>query len=199
MTLTAGDVESIFRRSGALLDGHFALSSGKHADRYLEKFQVFQWPRETERLCAEIARRAGALAPATVAGPTTGGVILAHEVGRQLGARAVYAERVANGRGRAFRRGASPAPNERVLVVDDILSTGGSLHETIGAVRSCGATVVGAAVLADRSGGAAFDDVPLIALWEIRLPAYDPADCPQCSAGLPLQRRGTTPAAATEP
>ncbi|MGH2499109.1 MAG: orotate phosphoribosyltransferase [Candidatus Limnocylindria bacterium] len=189
------DVETVFRAAGALLDGHFLLSSGLHSPRYLEKFRLLQAPRETERLCAAIAERARPLGPATVAGPTTGGIILAHEVARQLGCRAVYAERDdRGGRRRAFRRGVGPEPGERVLVVDDIMSTGGSVQETIAAVREAGGEVVAAAVLADRSAGRAGLDVPLIALWEVTMPAYEPDRCPQCAAGEPLRKPGTTPA-----
>ncbi len=190
-------VEDIFSRAGAYLEGHFLLSSGKHSPFYLEKFQVLQWPQETERLCAAIAESVRGLDIQTVAGPTTGGIILAHEVGRQLGVRAVYAERVADGHGREFRRGFQLQPGERVLVVDDIMSTGGSVQETIGAVDGCGAEVVGVGVLVDRSNGqATFGSLPVIALWNVSIPAYAPADCPQCAAGVPLVKPGTTPAPA---
>ena len=193
--IEAADVERIFRESGALREGHFLLSSGKHSPRYLEKFQVLQWPRDTERLCAAIAAWASALSARTVAGPTTGGIILAHEVARQMGLRAVYAEREESG-ARVFRRGFQLEPGERVLVVDDIMTTGGSLSETIDAVRAAGAAVVGAAVLVDRSGGGARLDVPFHALWSLGVPAYDGASCPQCAAGEPITKPGTTPAQA---
>lgn len=196
MPISPSDVEDTFRRAGAFLEGHFALASGKHSDRYLEKFQVLQWPRETERLCAAIAEWARPLDVETVAGPTTGGIILAHEVARQLGLRAVYAERVEGGSGRELRRGFTLRPGERILVVDDILSTGGSVHETLDAVRAAQGTVAGIAVLADRSGGASFGDLPYRALWEVRMPAHAPAECPQCAAGVPVRKPGTTPAAA---
>jgi orotate phosphoribosyltransferase len=187
-------VEDIFSRAGAYLEGHFLLSSGKHSPFYLEKFQVLQWPQETERLCASIAESARALGVQTVAGPTTGGIILAHEVARQLGVRAVYAERVADGPGREFRRGFQLQPGERVLVVDDIMSTGGSVQETIDAVRSCGAEVVGVGVLVDRSAGqATFDGLPVISLWDVSIPTYAPDACPQCARGVPLVKPGTTP------
>ncbi len=192
----AAEVERIFRDAGAFREGHFLLSSGRHSPRYLEKFQVLQRPRETERLCAAIAAWAAELEPQTVAGPTTGGIILAHEVARQLGLRAVYAERDDDGGARVFRRGFRLAPGERVLVVDDIMTTGGSVQETIDAVRSAGAAVVGAAVLVDRSGGGARLDVPLHALWSVDVPTFDPADCPDCAAGRPLTKPGTTPAPA---
>src|SRR5260221_3786897 len=136
-------VEDIFSRAGAYLEGHFLLSSGKHSPFYLEKFQVLQWPQETERLCASIAESARSLGVQTVAGPTTGGIILAHEVARQLGVRAVYAERAATGPGREFRRGFLLNPGERVLVVDDIMSTGGAGPETIDAGRAGRARGVG--------------------------------------------------------
>jgi len=187
-------VERIFRDAGALRDGHFALSSGKHSPRYLEKFQVLQWPAQTERLCAAIAEYARGVGVDTVAGPTTGGIILAHEVARQLGKRAVYAERNEAGPGRAFRRGFQLAHGERVLVVDDIMTTGGSVQETIDAARAAGGDPVAAAVLVDRSGGAASLGVPLHALWSLDIPTYTPAACPLCAKGEPLTKPGTTPA-----
>lgn len=196
MGTSPNEVERIFRASGALLDGHFVLSSGRHSPRYLEKFQVLQWPKETERLCAAIVDRVRGMDIESVAGPTTGGIILAHEVARQLGARAVYAERAEGGPGRTFRRGFQLRRGERVLVVDDIMSTGGSLDETVAAVRTAGASVVAAAVLVDRSGGAAHTSgVPYFALWEVAIESYEPAACPQCARGEPVRKPGTAPAA----
>ncbi len=194
--VTPREVERVFREAGAFREGHFLLSSGKHSSFYLEKFQVLQWPVRTAALCADIADWARTLGPRTIAGPTTGGIILAHEVGRQLELRAVYAERIEGGRGRELRRGFALTSGERVLVVDDIMTTGGSVQETIDAVRAAGAEVVGAAVLVDRSGGAASLDVPLHALWTLDIPTYVPADCPQCAEGVPLAKPGTTPAPA---
>jgi orotate phosphoribosyltransferase len=194
MTIAAADVERIFRDSGALREGHFILASGRHSPLYLEKFQVLQHPAETERLCAAIATLAGSLEVETVAGPTTGGIILAHEVARQLGVRAVYAERREGAAGREFRRGFALRRGERVLVVDDIMTTGGSVQETIEAVRAAGGTVVGASVLVDRSGGSARLDVPLHALWGLDIPTYPVAECPLCAKGVPAMHPGTTPA-----
>ena len=196
MPTTSSDVERIFRDAGALRDGHFILSSGRHSPRYLEKFQVLQHPAETERLCVAIASWARSLDVGTVAGPTTGGIILAHEVARQLGARAIYAERRESGSGREFRRGFVLERGERVLVVDDIMTTGGSVHETIDAVRAAGAVVAGAAVLVDRSAGSAVLGVPLHALWTLEIPSYAPAECPLCAKGVPAAHPGTTPAPA---
>ena len=191
------EVEEIFRASGALADGHFSLASGAHSRRYLEKFQVLQWPVRTERLCAAIVSAIRPLGVETVAGPTTGGIILAHEVARQMRLRAVYAERADDGHGRVFRRGFQLRRDEMVVVVDDILTSGGSVRETIDAVRAYGARVAGAAVLVDRSGHASpLGDVPLVALWRLAIPTYAPEACPQCAAGVPITKPGTTPAPA---
>jgi orotate phosphoribosyltransferase len=192
--VTPTEVERVFRESGALRDGHFVLASGKHSALYLEKFQVLQWPKQTERLCADIAEWARGIEPRTIAGPTTGGIILAHEVARQLELRAVYAERAENGTRREFRRGFQLASGERVLVVDDIMTTGGSVQETMDAVTAAGARVVGAAVLVDRSGGRARLGVPMHALWALDIPAFDAASCPLCARGVPVTKPGTTPA-----
>lgn len=194
MTIASSEVERVFRESGALREGHFILASGRHSPLYLEKFQVLQHPIETERLCAALASWAKALDVETVAGPTTGGIILAHEVARQLGVRAIYAERREDGKGREFRRGFAIRPGERVVVVDDIMTTGGSVQETVDAVRSAGGHVAGAAVLVDRSGGAADVGVPIEALWRLDIPSYAPADCPLCAKGIIATHPGTTPA-----
>ena len=196
MTIASADVERVFRESGALREGHFILASGRHSALYLEKFQVLQHPIETERLCASIASWVRSLGADTVAGPTTGGIILAHEVARQLGLRAIYAERRANGTGREFRRGFALRSGERVVVVDDIMTTGGSVQETMAAVRSAAGEVVGAAVLVDRSGGEAHLDVPIEALWRLDIPTYAPAECPLCAKGIAATHPGTTPAPA---
>jgi orotate phosphoribosyltransferase len=196
MAIASADVERVFRESGALREGHFILASGRHSSLYLEKFQVLQHPAETEQLCAAIAAKARSLGVDTVAGPTTGGIILAHEVARQLGARAIYAERREGAPGREFRRGFALEPGERVLVVDDIMTTGGSVQETIDAVRLAGGTLAGAAVLVDRSGGATPLDTPVHSLWRLEIASYAPADCPLCAKGIPATHPGTTPAPA---
>jgi orotate phosphoribosyltransferase len=194
MTISSADVERVFRESGALREGHFILASGRHSSLYLEKFQVLQHPADTERLCGAIAWWSRSIGVDSVAGPTTGGIILAHEVARQLGVRAIYAERREGAPGREFRRGFALAPGERVLVVDDIMTTGGSVQETIAAVRSAGGTVAGASVLVDRSGGATHLDVPVHSLWRLEIPSYAPAECPLCAKGIPATHPGTTPA-----
>ncbi len=145
-----------------------------------------QWPAQTEAVCRKLADATRVLAPTTVAGPTTGGVILAYELARQLGVRGIFAERDAAG-GRSFQRDFRLTPGERVLVVDDILTSGASVRDTLAAVAASGGVAVGVAVVVDRSGGAvAFEGLPLAAATEFALATYAPDDCPLCSAGVPL-------------
>lgn len=203
----ADRTEALFRASGALRDGHFVLKSGRHSGAYLEKFQVLQDPAATSELCgfwAAACRSAGGVPTVDlVAGPTTGGVILAFETGRQLGTRAIFAEEVASDGlpRREFRRGFSITPGERVLLVDDILTTGGSLLAMIPAVEAAGGEIVECAVLVDRSGGRSTLTspvtgrvYPLRALWRLDLPTYEPgADaCPRCAAGEPAVKPGSS-------
>lgn len=200
--------EALFRASGALREGHFVLKSGRHSDAYLEKFQVLQDPAATSELCGfwAAAHRDGDGAPTVdlVAGPTTGGVILAFETGRQLGTRAIFAEEMATDDGRPrreFRRGFTIARGERVLLVDDILTTGGSLLAMIPTVEAAGGEIAECAVLVDRSGGLATLTspatgrvYPLRALWQLELPTYDsgPATCPRCAQGEPAVKPGSS-------
>jgi orotate phosphoribosyltransferase len=204
----AARTESLFRSSGAFREGHFQLKSGRHGDAYLEKFQVLQDPAATSELCGYIAehgrRRDGRPLVDLAAGPTTGGVILAFETGRQLGVRAIFAEEVRTDDGstrREFRRGFRIAPGERVLLVDDILTTGGSLLAMLPAVEAMRGEVVECVVLVDRSGGratltspASGRTYPLRALWQLDLPTYEPgaATCPRCADGTPLEAPGSS-------
>jgi orotate phosphoribosyltransferase len=211
----AARTEELFRRSGALRDGHFQLKSGRHGDAYVEKFAVLSDPGATSELCGfwaaafrdvdEDGARDGASSRVDlVAGPTTGGVILAFETGRQLGTRSIFAEEVRDADGhthREFRRGFRIEPGERVLLVDDILTTGGSLLAMLPAVESMGGEIVECAVLVDRSGGGAATltspvtgrTYPLRSLWQLDLPTYapGPATCPGCAAGIPLHAPGS--------
>jgi orotate phosphoribosyltransferase len=203
----AEQTEALFRASGALRDGHFVLKSGRHSDAYLEKFQVLQDPAATSELCrffAEAHRgEDGAPTVDLVAGPTTGGVILAFETGRQLGTRAIFAEEIASQEGgtrREFRRGFEIRRGEKVLLVDDILTTGGSLLAMIPAVEALGGEIIECVVLVDRSGGlAALTSpstgrvYPLRALWRLELPTYEPGPaCPRCAAGEPAVKPGSS-------
>jgi orotate phosphoribosyltransferase len=177
-------VMDLFRASGGILEGHFKLTSGLHSPMYLEKFRVLQYPQYTAELCGMIADRFRGADVQLVAGPTTGGVLLAYEVGRQLEVRGIFAERAEGGR--EFGRGFVIAPGERVLIVDDILTTGGSIRDVIDAVRRHEGDVVGVGVLADRSGGAVDFGVPLFACTDLHIPTYEPGDCPLCREGVPL-------------
>lgn len=146
-------IEAILQESGALLEGHFLLTSGRHSNRYIEKFRLLEQPQLTSQLCAEIARRFADDDIECVIGPVTGGIILAFEVARHLGCRAFYAERKKDGNGFELRRGFKMRPGEKVLVVEDIVTTGGSVRQVVETVRAAGAEVVGVALLVDRSGG----------------------------------------------
>lgn len=209
----AARTEELFRASGALRDGHFLLKSGRHSDAYLEKFAVLSDPAATSELCGfwAAAHRGDAGVPDVdlVAGPTTGGVILAFETGRQLGTRAIFAEEIKTAEGaarREFRRGFRIAAGERVLLVDDILTTGGSLLAMIPAVEALGGEIVACSVLVDRSGGTATLTspstgrvYPLDALWAMDLPTYEPGEstCPRCADATPLHAPGSTGAASS--
>ena len=185
------------RASGALKHGHFLLASGRHSDRYVEKFDLLRRPEATVAVCALIAGEFRDANIDVVVGPTTGGVILAFEVARQLGVMAAYVERMADGSaGREIRRGTTFEPGQRVLVVDDILTTGGSVRETLAALSSHPVEVVAVAVLVDRSAGSVTFEVPLHSLATMEIAIWEAAMCPLCAAGQPLTKPGTTQVAA---
>jgi orotate phosphoribosyltransferase len=184
-------VEEIFRKSGAVLNGHFLLTSGLHSPVYWEKFQVLQYPDYTEQLCRIIADYFRSERIQVVAGPTTGGVILAYEVAKQLGVRGIFAEKTTTG-GRAFRRGFSISHGERVLIVDDILTTGGSIHEVIAAVNSQGGKIVGIGVLVNRSEKPVDFGMPFFSCLRSETITYTPDKCPLCAAKVPLVKPSGT-------
>ena len=204
----AARTEALFRSSGALREGHFSLKSGRHSDAYLEKFAVLSEPAATSELCGFWAARHrdadGSPAVDLIAGPTTGGVILAFETGRQLGTRAIFAEEVRGDDGRMrreFRRGFTMTEGERVLLVDDILTTGGSLLAMIPAVEALGGEIIECAVMVDRSGGlqtltspTTGRVYPLRALWSLDLATFEPgpATCPRCAEGQPVVKPGSS-------
>ena len=207
--VVAARTEGLFRASGGFREGHFQLKSGRHGDAYLEKFAVLSDPAATSELCGYVAARVrgdGNRPPLVdvVAGPTTGGVILAFETARQLGVRSIFAEEVRDPDGRTrreFRRGFRIMSGERVLLVDDILTTGGSLLAMLPTVEAMGGEIVECAVLVDRSGGRSTltstttdRTYPLRALWQLDLPTYEPgpATCPRCADGTALHTPGST-------
>ena len=178
-----------FRRVGALLEGHFRLTSGLHSPGYLQCARVLQHPAEAEACGAAIADRVRSLRPDVVISPAIGGIVIGQEVGRALGVRAIFAERQ-DGK-LTLRRGFSLGPGERVLVVEDVVTTGGSTQETIDVARAAGATVVAAAAIIDRSGGQQRIDVPFHALATIALPTYEVDACPLCAEGKPVVKPGS--------
>jgi orotate phosphoribosyltransferase len=192
-SLRDASVEDLFAASGALLDGHFLLKSGRHAGRYLEKFLVLQHPTFGVELCRRFAEVLAPYAPTLVVGPTTGGVLLSFETARQLGGsvRAAFAE-PASGGGRSLRRGWQVRPDERVVLVDDVLTTGASLLETVEAVRAVGAEPVAAAVMVDRSTAPVALGFPLHALGRIEIPSWEAGACPLCADGVPLTKPGSS-------
>jgi len=194
---TAASIEELFDAAGALRRGHFLLKSGRHSARYMEKFAVLQYPT----LAVEIGRRlAEALAqydPTMVVGPTTGGVLLAFETARQLEGqlghqvRGVFAEPMERGR-RALRRGWPVSTDDRIALVDDILTTGASLVETADAVRAAGGEPLAAAVIVDRSTGPASFGFPQHALGRIEIASWEAEGCPRCAAGERLVKPGSS-------
>jgi orotate phosphoribosyltransferase len=191
---TRDELLDLFRRSGALLEGHFRLSSGLHSTGYLQCALVLQHPEHAEVLGRAIATRTRQLGPTVVLSPALGGVIIGHEVGRALGVRALFAERQDGAL--MLRRGFVLGENDRVLVIEDVVTTGGSTRETMQVATAAGGHVVGAATIVDRSGGRSELSVPFSALLEIDLPTYEPAACPLCAKGLPVVKPGSRPVVA---
>ena len=185
------NAEEIFEKSGAILKGHFLLASGLHSPVYWEKCQVLQFPNYTEQLCRMISAHFSKQGIQVVAGPTTGGIILAFEVARQLAVRGIFAEK-GGAAGRAFRRGFSIDSGKRVLIVDDILTTGNSIREVTDAVTKQGGVVVGVGVLVDRSEQKVDFRVPLFSCHRARIVTYTPENCPLCAAQTPLVKPGSS-------
>ena len=185
-----------FYQTGAYLRGHFRLTSGLHSPEYLQCALVLQYPKHAERfgqlLAAEFRRLDPTLNVGVVAAPAIGGLIIGHEVARVLGARFIFTERDAAGQ-MVLRRGFSVAPGELAVVVEDVITTGGSLREVIEILEGAGVRVIGAGSIIDRSGGAADLGVPRVALKTLEVVAYREEDCPMCRAGSPVVKPGSRP------
>jgi orotate phosphoribosyltransferase len=189
-----GGLLDTLRHVGALKEGHFLLASGRHSDQYIEKFDLLRCPAATSAACAQISAKFKDRSIDVVVGPTTGGVILAFEVARQLQASAAYAERSeVDPNAREFRRGTTFPANARVLVLDDILTTGGSIRETLAALHDLNVEVAAVAVLVDRSSKSIDFGVPSIALASLAIASWEPENCPLCRVGMPLTKPGSTP------
>ena len=195
--VTAGDpILGPFLDTGAYLRGHFRLTSGQHSPEYLQCALVLQHPRYAEQygrlLAAEFRRMDVTANIGVVAAPAIGGLIIGHEVARALGARFIFTERDAEGK-MTLRRGFSIEPGESAVVVEDVVTTGGSTREVVEILRGFGARVIRAGSIIDRSGGKADVGAPRAALKTLEVTAYPPGDCPLCRAGLPVVKPGSRP------
>lgn len=189
MEMNEDEVLKIFRDHSALLEGHFVLSSGLHSDRYVQCALVLQHPRVAEQLCSELAAKLRHLRASTVVAPALGGIIVAHEVARALGVRALFTERHTGSM--MLRRGFTFSRDEPALVVEDVITTGGSTRETMRCVEQAGARVVGVGALIDRSTGAAVLGRPKAALVTLAVQNYNPSECPLCQSGVPAVKPGS--------
>jgi orotate phosphoribosyltransferase len=185
------NIIDIFKESNALLTGHFLLSSGKHSDVYYEKFNILRKPRLCEKVCIEMAKLFENDNVELVIGPTTGGIIIAYDVAKYLNVDAIYAESAEGGEGRILKRGFVIEPGTRVLIVDDVLTTGGSIFEVIDLVNRYKAKIVGIGEFLDRSGGKVKFDYPFKPLATVSADAWEVDDCPLCKKGLPLTKPGS--------
>ena len=187
--MTEDAVLHLFRESGALLEGHFRLSSGLHSGGYLQCALVLQHPKHAETLGRMLGDQLQLLSATAVLSPALGGLIIGHEVARALGVRAIFAER--QDKVLTLRRGFTLGPEDKVIVIEDVVTTGGSTRETIAVAEQAGAAVIGAGSIIDRSGGNATLGVPFHTLVTLSLPTYDEADCPMCKAGEPITKPGS--------
>ena len=187
--MTQSDVLDLFRKSGALLEGHFRLTSGLHSDRYLQSALVLQYPEFAAALGAALADRTRHLQPTVVLSPALGGIVIGQEVARALGVRALFAERQDGAL--TLRRGFTLTGSDRVLIVEDVLTTGGSTRETAAVAEAAGAQVAGAAAIVDRGGDPGRLGLPLQTLVQLKVPAYEPDACPLCAAGTPVVKPGS--------
>ncbi len=188
--LSEKEILGIFKETGVLLEGHFLLTSGRHSARYLQCARVLQHPQHAARLCSDLARHFAALMPDLCIGPALGGVIIAYETARSLGVRGIFAERDKEGK-MTLRRGLTISPGDRVVVLEDVVTTGGSVKEVISLVRHMGADVVGVGTVVDRSGGTADFGVPFAALLTLEVETFEPEKCPLCREGLPAVKPGS--------
>ena len=191
MALTSNDTLELFKKTGAYLKGHFRLTSGLHSPEYLQCALVLQYPDNAELLGRELADRLGAHGKVNVvASPAIGGLIIGHEVARRLGARFIFTERDA-ANAMVLRRGFSIDKDETVVVVEDVVTTGGSSREVIDVLKAAGASVLGAGSIIDRSGGHVELVVPRVALATLKVISYPPDNCPLCAAGSPVVKPGS--------
>lgn len=185
------NILNIFKKTNALLEGHFKLTSGMHSDIYYEKFNILRQPRLCEQVCVEMAKSFENNNVELVVGPTTGGIIIAFEVAKYLGVDSIYAEANPFGKGRIFKRGFYIDPGTKIIIVDDILTTGRSIFEVIDLVKQYDAEIIGIGEFLDRSGGKVKFDYPFKPLATVSADAWQPDDCPLCQKGEPLTQPGS--------
>ena len=196
MTPQAESILELFRSTGAYLQGHFRLTSGLHSSEYLQSALVLQHPAAAEklgRLLAEALQKITAAHIGVVVSPALGGLIIGHEVARALGTRFLFLERPAGGTDMQLRRGFSVAPGETAVVVEDVITTGGTTRDVVDILRAAGANVAAAGSIIDRSGGQADVSVPRVALVTMRVAAHYPEQCPLCMLGIPVVKPGSRP------
>lgn len=187
--LTQEEATEIFKKANALLTGHFKLTSGRHSNQYMQCAQVLQYPHYASKLCDALAEKFAGQKVDVVVGPAMGGIIVAYEVARALGVRAIFTEREQGVM--TLRRGFSISKDEKVLVVEDVITTGGSVKEVIEVVKATGAEIVGVGVLVDRSNGQVDFGLPAEAILRLDIKSYPPEDCPLCKEGLPVVKPGS--------
>jgi len=195
VTPQAESILDLFRGTGAYLNGHFRLTSGLHSPAYLQCALVLQYPRHAEelgRLLADALRKMVPEPVGLVVSPALGGLIIGHEVARALGARFIFTERDENKK-MTLRRGLAVSPGEAALVVEDVITTGGSTRDVVEVLRAAGARPLAAGSIVDRSGGHADVGTPRVALVTLEVVAYDPAQCPLCAQGVPAVKPGSRP------
>ena len=195
MTPQAQSILELFRATGAYLNGHFRLTSGLHSPEYLQCALVLQYPRHAAELGGLLAEEFRKLVPepvGLVVSPALGGLIVGHEVARALGARFIFTERDDNKK-MTLRRGFAVMPGEPALVVEDVVTTGGSTRDVVEVLRAAGARPLAAGSIVDRSGGHADVGAPRVALVTLEVVAYDPAECPLCAQGVPVVKPGSRP------
>ncbi len=192
MSLSREEVVNILRETGALKEGHFRLTSGLHSNAYVQCSQLLQYPRTAEKVCGALAEKFSGNKPDVVIGPALGGILVAYEVARALDVPAMFAERQDGVM--TLRRGFTVKPGQKVLVTEDVFTTGGSAQEVVELVQSLGGEVIAACSIVDRTAGNTVKlRVPFQSLVKFEFDTYDPADCPLCKQGIPAVKPGSRP------
>lgn len=187
--MTKEEIIAVFKDKGVMLEGHFLLTSGRHSDRYMQCAKLFQYPKISEAVCANLAEKMAGFGADVVVGPAIGGIILAYEMSRQLGARNIFAERE-DGK-MTLRRGFTVQLGERAIVTEDVVTTGGSVKEVIELLNGLGVQTLAVGCIVDRSEGAVDFGIPLFSVLSMKIESYEPGDCPICQTGIPAVKPGS--------